>query len=309
MLYRARPDVVRSGPEGQDRFERGEISVHVGVISFNTEYGIRVDDLARAVEERGFESLWASEHSHIPPVSNMPYARSGDLPKATFHVADPFVSLATAAAVTTKIKIGTSVCLVTEHDPITLAKTVATLDQQSGGRFIFGVGGGWNREEVANHGIAFKSRWKVVRERVAAMKEIWSQEEASYHGEFVNFERIISFPKPIQKPFPPVIMGSANEFARRRAAKYCDGWMPVDMRFEDLAAAVDDLHEKLREEGRDPEGFPVSVLCADGDTTPDTLRRYRDMGMARAIIMATDQAPDTVLKRLDEFVDVAAEIG
>jgi probable F420-dependent oxidoreductase len=283
--------------------------VHVGVFSYNTEYGIRVDDLARATEERGFESLWASEHSHIPAGSNMPYAGSGDLSKATFHVGDPFVSLAVAATVTTKIKLGTAVCLVTEHDPITLAKTVATLDYLSNGRLLFGVGGGWNREEVANHGVPFKSRWKIVRERVAAMKAIWTEDEASYHGEFVNFDRIISYPKPVQKPFPPVIMGSANEFARKRAAKYCDGWLPVDMRFEDLAAAVDDLHEKLREEGRDPEGYPVTVLCADGDTTPDTLRRYRDMGMTRAVFMAGDQDRDTVLKRLDTFVDVAAEIA
>jgi probable F420-dependent oxidoreductase len=283
--------------------------MHVGVFSFNTEYGIRVDDLARAVEERGFESLWASEHSHIPAGSNMPYAGSSDLPKATFHVADPFVSLAVAAAVTTKIKLGTAVCLVTEHDPITLAKTVATLDQLSNGRVLFGVGGGWNKEEIANHGVPFKSRWKIVRERVAAMKAIWTEEEASYHGEFVNFDRIISYPKPVQKPFPPVIMGSANEFARRRAAKYCDGWLPVDMRFEDLAAAVDDLHDKLREEGRDPTGYPVTVLCADGETTPDTIRQYRDMGMERAVVMAGDQDRDTVLKRLDQYVDVAAEVA
>jgi len=283
--------------------------VHVGVFSYNTEYGIRVDDLARAAEERGFESLWASEHSHIPAGSNIPYAGAGELPKATFHVADPFVSLAVAAAVTTKIKLGTAVCLVTEHDPITLAKTVATLDFLSDGRFLFGVGGGWNAEEVANHGIPFKSRWKIVRERVEAMKAIWTEDEASYHGEFVNFERIISFPKPVQKPFPPIIMGSANEFARKRAARYCDGWLPVDMRFDDLAAAIVDLHRKLEEFDRDPERFPVSVLCVDADTTPDTLRRYRDMGMTRAIVMATDQSPDAVLARLDTFVDVAAEVA
>lgn len=283
--------------------------MHVGVFSYNTEYGIRVDDLARAAEERGFESLWASEHSHIPAGSKIPYAGAGEMPKATFHVADPFVSLAVAAAVTTKIKLGTAVCLVTEHDPITLAKTVATLDFLSGGRFLFGVGGGWNAEEVANHGIPFKSRWKIVRERVEAMKAIWIEDEASYHGDFVNFERIISFPKPVQKPFPPIIMGSANEFARKRAARYCDGWLPVDMRFDDLAAAVDDLRRKLEEFGRDPEGFPVSVLCVDAATTPDTLRRYRDMGMTRAIVMATDQSPDAVLAHLDTFVDVAAEVA
>ncbi|HIF08770.1 MAG TPA: TIGR03619 family F420-dependent LLM class oxidoreductase [Sneathiellales bacterium] len=190
-----------------------------------------------------------------------------------------------------------------------LAKTVATLDQLSNGRVLFGVGGGWNKEEIANHGVPFKSRWKIVRERVAAMKAIWTEEEASYHGEFVNFDRIISYPKPVQKPFPPVIMGSANEFARRRAAKYCDGWLPVDMRFEDLAAAVDDLHDKLREEGRDPTGYPVTVLCADGETTPDTIRQYRDMGMERAVVMAGDQDRDTVLKRLDQYVDVAAEVA
>ena len=167
-----------------------------GIFIFPTEYSIRADILARAVEERGFESLWLPEHTHIPVRRRSPYPAGGELPKNYFHVADPFVGLAAAAAVTRKIKLGTGICLVIEHDPIVLAKKVASLDVLSGGRFIFGVGGGWNAEEMANHGTVFKTRWKLLGERMEAMKQIWSQHEPEYHGEFVNFDPMQSWPKP-----------------------------------------------------------------------------------------------------------------
>ena len=282
--------------------------MHVGVFSYNTEYGIRVDDLAPAIEERGFDSLWASEHTHIPAGSEATYAGGGELPEAFYHIADPFVSLMAAAAVTKTLKLATAVCQVIAHDPICLAKTVATLDYLSNGRFLFAVGGGWNNAEVANHGVAFGKRWKIVRERVEAMKVIWTEEEASYQGEFVNFSRVISYPKPVQKPFPPIIMGSANELARKRVARYCDGWLPVDSRFADLAAAIADLYVKVEEAGREPDEISVSVFCA-GETTPDTLRRYRDMGVDRSIIMAPDAGRDAVLGFLDGFANVVDEVA
>ncbi len=177
-----------------------------GISIFDTDYAIRIDEVAHAAEERGFESLWVPEHTHIPTSRRSPWPGGTELPKEYWHTHDPFVSLAVAAAATTKLKIATGVCLVVERDPITLAKEVASLDFLSGGRFIFGVGGGWNAEEMENHGTDFGKRWRVLRERILAMKEIWTNEEAEFHGKFVNFEPIWSYPKPVQKPHPPILL-------------------------------------------------------------------------------------------------------
>src|SRR5215470_17685795 len=210
--------------------------MHLGIFSYNVEYGARPDELAYACEERGFESFWVGEHTHIPASRRTPYPGGGPLPRPYYHIADPFVSLMAAAAATSTIKLGTSVCLVVEHDPIVLAKTVATLDWLSHGRVLFGIGGGWNREEMAHHGTPFQRRWRVLRERVEAMKAIWTQEEASYSGEFVAFERVIAYPKPIQKPHPPILFGGATARGRARVVRYCDGWMPIDVLLDDLPA-------------------------------------------------------------------------
>jgi len=190
--------------------------MHLGVFSYNVEYGARPDELARAAEERGFESFWVGEHTHIPAARQTPYPGGGPLPKPYYHMADPFVSLMAAAAATRTIKLGTGICLVVEHDPIVLAKSVATLDWLSNGRVLFGIGGGWNREEMEHHGTPFARRWQVLRERVLAMKALWTQEEASFHGEFVNFDRAISFPKPVQTPHPPILFGGATAQGRAR---------------------------------------------------------------------------------------------
>ena len=181
--------------------------MHYGVVMFPTDYAIRPDDLARATEERGFESLWVPEHTHIPVSRKSPWPGGGDLPKEYWHSHDPFVALAMAAAVTTTLKLGTGICLVIERDPITMAKEVATLDRLSNGRFIFGIGGGWNAEEMENHGTAFKTRFAVLRERMLAMKQIWTDDEPSFHGDYVNFDGIWPGPKPLQKPHPPILMG------------------------------------------------------------------------------------------------------
>jgi probable F420-dependent oxidoreductase len=223
-----------------------EEAMKLGVFSYNTEYGMRPDDLARALEERGFESFWVGEHTHIPAERRTPYPGGGELPRPYYHMADPFVSLAAAATATTTLKIGTAICLVTERDPITLAKEVATLDWLSDGRFILGVGAGWNAEEMENHGTPFKARWKVLRERVEAMKKIWTEEQASYRGEFVRFERIVSNPKPVQKPHPPILFGGATERARQRVVDFCDGWIPIDVLLDDLPPAIEDLKAKAR---------------------------------------------------------------
>ena len=191
-----------------------------GVFQFSTDYAIRIDDLARETEARGFESLFVPEHTHIPASRKSPWPGGADLPREYWHTVDPFVGLAAAAAVTTRLKLGTGICLVIERDPILLAKEVASLDYLSRGRVLFGIGGGWNAEEMAHHGTDFATRWKVLRERIAAMQEIWTKDEAEYHGKFVNFDKLWSYPKPVQKPHPPILMGGAGPHARQRAAEF-----------------------------------------------------------------------------------------
>ena len=265
----------------------------IGCFSFNTDYGIHPATLAKALEERGFESLWVGEHTHIPAERRSPYPGGGELPKPYYHMADPFVSLAMAAAVTTKLKLGTGICLVTERDPIVLAKEVATLDHLSDGRFLFGIGAGWNAEEMENHGTPFKRRWKVLEDRVKAMKAIWAAHEASHQGEFTRFDRVISYPKPKQKPHPPIILGAATPQGRSRVAEFCDGWFPIDVLLKDLPAAMADLREKAKAAGRDPSSVPVSIFAFEPNA--DDLARYRDLGVDRVSIMAPRREEDALL--------------
>ncbi len=267
--------------------------MHLGIFSYNVDYGARPDELARACEERGFESFWVGEHTHIPASRRTPYPGGGELPKPYYHMADPFVSLMAAAAVTRTIKLGTGVCLVVEHDPIVLAKTVATLDWLSNGRFVFGIGGGWNREEMENHGTVFSRRWQVLRERVMAMKAIWTHEEASYAGELVAFERIVSYPKPVQKPHPPILFGGATAQGRARVVDYCDGWIPIDVLLEDLPAALADLRRQAEAAGRPTGSLSVSVFAFDG-AHGDALKRYRELGIERVVLVAPRRMSDAL---------------
>src|SRR6059036_1301827 len=179
----------------------------IGVFIFPTEYSILVDDLARALEERGFESLFVPEQTHIPVSRRSPFPGGGELPKRYAHTNDPFVALSSAADVTKRLMLGTGIALIPERDPIVTAKCVASLDQMSGGRFIFGIGGGWNVEEMENHGARYNTRFKLMRERILAMKALWTQDEAEYHGEMVDFDKVWSWPKPALKPHPPIILG------------------------------------------------------------------------------------------------------
>jgi probable F420-dependent oxidoreductase len=280
--------------------------MHLGIFSYNTDYGARPDDLARACEERGFESLWVGEHTHIPAVRQTPYPGGDPLPRPYYHMADPFVSLTAAAAVTTNLKLGTGVCLVVEHDPIVLAKTVATLDRLSNGRLIFGIGGGWNAEEMENHGTPFARRWKVLRERVEAMQAIWTQDEASYEGEFVRFERIISHPKPLQQPHPPILFGGATPQGRQRVVNYCDGWIPIDVLLDDLPEAIADLHRRAEAAGRDPQTISVSVFAFEAPSS-DHLKRYQDLGVER-VVLVSPRRLDDALPFLDRLAALIPEI-
>jgi len=270
-----------------------------GVTMFPTDYSIRPDELARAAEERGFESLFFPEHTHIPTSRKTPYPAGGELPKEYSHTHDPFVALAMAAAVTKTLKLATGFCLVIERDPIVLAKEVASLDVLSGGRVLFGIGGGWNVEEMANHGTVFKSRWKLLRERIEAMKAIWQNEVAAYHGSLVDFESIWSYPKPAQKPHPPILLGGHGPKALDRVVAYCDGWMPIGLRTSGLKRALDDLRVRATAAGRDPATISVSLFWAPAD--PAALAEYGGMGVERAIFPLPSAPRDEVLPHLDRY--------
>jgi len=277
-----------------------------GVYQFSTDYAIRIDELARETEARGFESLFVPEHTHIPVSRRSPWPGGPNLPKEYWHTLDPFVTLTAAAAVTTRLKVGTGICLVIERDPITLAKEVASLDHFSGGRVLFGIGGGWNAEEMEHHGTDFGSRWKVLRERIAAMKEIWTKDEAEYHGKFVNFDKIWSFPKPVQKPHPPILMGGSGPHARQRAADFDGHWMPIVGR-DSIDEGIADLRQRAEKAGRDPATVTVSLFGARPDE--GKLAAWRDLGIHRALFNLPSAGRDEVLPLLDKYAAVAAKIG
>ena len=276
-----------------------------GVLMFATDYAIRPDDLARAAEERGFESVWYPEHTHIPASRRSPWPGGPDLPKEYWHTHDLFVALAMAAAVTKTIKIGSGICLVIERDPITLAKEVATLDTLSNGRLLFGIGGGWNAEEMENHGTDFKTRWKRLRESIEAMQAIWANDNAEYHGELVNFDPIWSWPKPVQKPHPPIYLGGHGEKALKRVVKYCDGWMPIPVRAGDMQREIAQLHELAKAAGRDPKSITISLYGVAPDV--DAIRAYAKMGVHRVGFGLPPAGSDKVLPLLDRYAAVMRE--
>jgi probable F420-dependent oxidoreductase len=278
---------------------RGGELMLFGVSMFATDYAIRPDDLASELEARGFESLWLPEHTHIPASRRSPYPGGGDLPKQYWHTYDPFVALTAAAAATKKLKLATGICLIIERDPITTAKEVASLDMLSDGRFLFGVGGGWNAEEMENHGTAFKKRWRLMRERILAMKEIWTKDEAEYHGEFVNFDPIWAYPKPVQKPYPPVLMGGDGATTLDRVVEYCDGWMPLGYRMQNLSEKVADLRRRAESKGRDPKSISVSIFGAKPERA--ALEELLSLGVERAIFMVQSAERDEVLPVLDRY--------
>ena len=280
--------------------------MEIGILMFPTDEAISPADLARAVEERGFESLWVPEHTHIPSSRTSPWPGGPELPRMYKRTYDPFVALSMAAAVTTTLKLGTGVCLVIERDPITTAKSVASLDHLSNGRFLFGIGGGWNLEEMGNHGTDPSTRWKLLRERVEAMKEIWTKEEATYHGEFVNFEAIWAWPKPHQKPHPPILMGGDGPTTLDRVVRYADEWLPIpgrgDVPFPDR---IKELQEKAAAAGRSP--IPVGVFAAPADAAK--LTAYADMGVNRCLLSLPSAPADEVLRVLDSYRTLAASLG
>jgi probable F420-dependent oxidoreductase len=263
---------------------------------FVTDETLHPAELGALVEAHGFDSLFVPEHTHIPLSRLTPYPR-GPLPEHYKRTLDPFVALTAAAAATTRLLVGTGVCLVPQRDPIILAKQVATLDLLSGGRFLFGVGAGWNVDEMQNHGTDPSTRFKLMRERVEAMKAIWTQEEASYHGELVDFDPIWSWPKPVQKPHPPVLMGGGGPKVLDRVLDYADGWVPNAQPLEVLAARNDELQRRAAELGR--PHVPVSVFLPEPEG--DILERMEEIGIDRAVIWVDPSPRDAAEAALDRI--------
>jgi probable F420-dependent oxidoreductase len=281
----------------------------IGAAMFFTDYSMSAVDLARECEARGFESLWAPEHSHIPTSRQSAFPSGGELPKQYYDVMDPFVTLTAAASVTKTLKLGTGVCLVIQRDPIQTAKLVASIDQVSGGRFLFGVGGGWNADEMADHGTEFKTRFKLMRERIEAMQAIWTRSTAEYHGDMVDFGPMMTWPKPAQKPYPPVIVGGMFPHGARRALRYGDGWIPHSRRpqYEDVTDYLPQFRQMAVEAGRDLATVPVTVWGVAPDL--DRLRRYRDQGVARAVVSLPAENRDATLPRLDQWGELIRALG
>jgi probable F420-dependent oxidoreductase len=282
-----------------------------GIGTISTHYTIQPAELGRWAEGHGFESLWFAEHTHIPTSRKTPFPMGGELPEFYKEPFDPFIGLTAAAAVTTKLKLGTSICLVTEHHPINLAKTIACLDRVSNGRFLFGIGAGWNAEEMADHGVEFKNRFQVTRERTLAMKEIWTKDVAEYHGKFVNFDPMWCWPKPVQAGGPPVLLGSASKWAPKRVAEYCDGWIPVDATYvgggasADPAGGIEAIKSEAAQSGRSTDKFDFTVLTAY-EMAPvggleARIRELLKLGFNRVVFLVPPASPDEQRPVLDRY--------
>jgi probable F420-dependent oxidoreductase len=277
--------------------------MRVGAFYFPTDYGIDVAELARALEDRGFDSLYVPEHTHIPLSRKTPFPGGGELPKRYSHTHDPFVALAFAAAATRKLKIGTGILLVPQHEPIVTAKAIASLDRLSGGRFIFGIGGGWNVDEMENHGARYDNRFKIMREHVLAMKALWTKDEASFKGEFVTFDPVWSWPKPAQRPHPPIILGGESDHTLRRVVEYCDGWFPRPRGGFDPVQGLARLRQMADKKGRDFSTLTTVVFGAPEDAK--VLAGYDKAGIHDAVLAVPDLSRDEILRHLDKLAPLA----
>ncbi len=284
--------------------------MQLGFTSMNTVSDPPPDELARALEDRGFDSLWVGEHPHIPASRATPYPAGGEMPEQYKHMMDPFVALTVAATATERLLVVTGVALPLERDLLTLAKTVATLDHLSGGRLLFGVGVGWNREELADHRpeLPWSQRYRALREAVAALRSLWTEEAASFRGEWFEFEAAWSYPKPRQRPHPPVYLGTSGRVGTAHAVEWSDGWAPMDLGLGNVAARIARFREATTAAGRDE--VPVTLVTF-GDPPPDTLRAYRDLGVERAVIGANRTGwadPATTYPFLDTYAGLIDDL-
>lgn len=282
---------------------KDEAGARFGVSMFPTDYAIQPADLAMAAEERGFDSLFFPEHTHIPVSRLTPFPGGGDLPRQYWRSHDPFVALAVCAAVTKRIRLGTGICLLIERDPITTAKEAASLDMLSGGRLILGIGAGWNREEMENHGANYKNRWAIVREKVLAMKSIWNADEAEFHGEFVDFDPIWSWPKPTQPGGPPIWIGANSKWVFDRIADYADGWMPI---MGLGSGSMERLAEALAKRDRSMNEIDVALFGANPSI--EYLQGRIQQGVNEFVFNVPSASRDEVLPLLDQYKKIADEI-
>ena len=271
----------------------------IGVCIFPTDKAIRMDELARELEARRFESLFVPEHTHIPTSRKSPFAGGRPLPEEYKRTFDPFVCLMAAGAATKNLKLGTGICLIIERDTITTAKSVASLDAMTNGRFLFGIGGGWNREEMEHHGTDFTTRFKRLEEQVKAMKELWTKDEADFHGKYVNFDKSWSWPKPTQKPHPPVLLGGETKYTLQRVVDFCDGWFPRGRNPEALQGAWKELRDIAAKKGRDLKTISVSIFAAPPDQAK--LDDFRKAGATRSLLLLPPEGRDVVLPLLDQW--------
>ena len=270
-----------------------------GVSMFPTDYSIDPAELAVAAEERGFESLWFPEHSHIPLSRKSPWPGGAELPKQYYDCMDPFIALATAASMTKTIKLCTGICLIIQRDVLQLAKEVATLDQLSKGRVILGIGAGWNAEEMADHGTAFETRMSLMEERVAALKIIWTESKPEFSGKFVNFEPMMTWPKPIQKPHPQIFIGGGFPHAAKRAISYGDGWMPIGGRGWNVVETLPKFRQMAAEAGRNPDDLGITIFGATDDAA--MLKGYRDASVNRTVFNLPSASREEILPLLDQY--------
>ncbi len=284
--------------------------MHIGVYAFPTDKTIQPIELAGEVEARGFESLWFTEHSHIPTSRETPWGgveASPPLPEMYWRTHDQMVALGAAAAVTDTIKLGTGISLVAQHDPLWLAKQVASLDVISNGRVLFGVGYGWNKEEMANHGLAYTERRAILRENILAMIELWTQDEAEFHGDHVDITPSWAWPKPVQKPYPPIHLGgAAGPRTMGDIVEFCDGWMPIVVR-HDLAGKVTELRGLLEAAGRDPDSLEVTAWQAPRDM--EQLELMQKAGVHRAVFGLPPVEPEIAIEKLDKYAEIAAALS
>ena len=271
--------------------------MRIGISNFPTSYSIHATDLGRALEERGFESLFVVEHTHIPASRETPYPLGGELPSIYWEAYEPLTYLAQVAAVTEKLQIGTGVLLAAQHHPIALAKRIASLDSLSNGRVLLGVGGGWLAEEMRNHGFEFKDRWAILREHVLAMKACWTQKDAQFHGKFVNFDPVWVEPKPSRRGGPPILIGATSSWALKRIAEYADGWYPIVM--PNFDAQLAELKQHVEARGRSMSEIDITVVHQPADKA--ALAALRDKGVNRVVMSLPTVGHDEALKVLDAY--------
>ena len=281
--------------------------MHFGACFFPTSYAISPTELAAALEERGFESIWLAEHSHIPASRTSPWPGGAELPQMYYDTLDPFVTLGAMAAVTTTLRLGTGIALVAQRDPIHTAKQVASLDVLSDGRALFGIGAGWNFEEMSDHGTDPARRFGLMRERVEAMKALWTSEVAEYHGNQVDFGPTFQNPKPIQRPHPPIHVGGVAPGGLRRAVAYGDGWIPIGGRTAVDGRGLSDLRaEACGETGRDPASLEISIYYAPPDVA--VIADLAEHGIQRVVFSVPSEGRDAVLPLLDGYVEMVASL-